>query len=159
MVSEKLREKLQVQGYCNVDPETLDETANWLRLAPAACLIGVLAGTILQSPLILAAFIPIAFLGIVLPHTPFGYFYNHVIRRWTGTAKLPVNKAPRRFACLIATLWVSATAYAFYTNRILLGQALGIAMAIVASLMTFKHYCIASVIWRQVFGWKENERQ
>lgn len=159
MVSDKLKEKLEVQGYCNVDPERLDETANWLRLAPAACLTGVLLGTLLQSYIILAAFVPIAFLGVLMPHTPFGYFYNYVIRRWTGTAELPVNKAPRRFACLVATLWVSATAFAFYTNRVLLGQALGAAMVVVAGLMTFKNYCIASVIWRQIFGWKEDERQ
>jgi hypothetical protein len=159
VVSEKLEDKLRVQGYCNIDPETLDETANWLRLAPAVCLTGAIIGTLLQSYLIFATLAPIAFLGVLLPHTPFGYFYNYVIRRSTGTAKLPPNKAPRRFACLIAALWVSATAYAFYTNRILLGQMLGIAMAIVASLMAFKHYCIASVIWRKAFGWKENEHQ
>ncbi len=158
MVSEKLRQKLEVQGYCNIDQKRLDETANWLRLAPAICLTGVLTGTLLQSHLILAAFVPIAALGIFLPHTPFGYFYNYVIRRFTGTAELPVNKAPRKFACLIATLWVSATAYAFYIDQILVGQVLGIAMAFVAGLMTFRHYCIASVIWRTVFGWKDDER-
>jgi hypothetical protein len=158
VVAGKLKKRLEVQGYCNIDSDRLDETANWLRLAPAVCMIGVLAGTLLQSPLILAALAPIAFLGIILPHTPFGYLYNFVIRRWTGTARLPENKAPRRFACLIATLWVSATAYAFYTNRIVLGQVLGFAMVFVAGLMTFEHYCIASVIWRKLFGWKDSER-
>lgn len=158
MVSEKLKQKLEVQGYCNIEDQRLDETANWLRLAPAACLTGVLVGTLLQSPLILAAFVPIAALGVVLPHTPFGYFYNYVIRRFTDTAELPVNKAPRKFACLVATIWVSATAYAFYIDQVLVGQVLGVAMVFVAGLMTFRHYCIASVIWRTVFGWKEDER-
>lgn len=158
MVAQKLKKRLETQGYCNIEEQRLEETVNWLRLAPAVCLLGVLIGTILQSHLLLAAFVPIAFLGIILPHTPFGYFYNFVIRKWTGTAKLPENKAPRRFACFVATLWVSATALSFYTGRILLGQILGIAMVFVAGLMTFGHYCIASVIWRKIFGWKESER-
>jgi len=158
MVSEALKNKLEVQGYCNINDQRLDETANWLRLAPAICLLGVLTGTLLQSHLILAVFAPIAALGTVLPHTPFGYFYNYVIRRFTETAKLPVNKAPRKFACLIATVWVSATAYMFYINQVLIGQVLGIAMVFVAGMMAFRHYCIASVIWRKTVGWKENER-
>lgn len=158
MISEALKQKLEVQGYCNIDDQTLEETVNWLRLAPAACLTGVAVGTALQSYLILAAFVPIALLGVFLPHTPFGYFYNRVVRRFTGTAALPVNKAPRRFACLVATTWVSATAYAFYAGYSTAGTVLGVAMVFVAGLMTFRHYCIASVIYRQVFGWKDGER-
>jgi hypothetical protein len=158
VVSEKLKHRLEVQGYCNIDEDRLGETEKWLRFAPAVCLSAVAIGTVLQSWVLLAAMAPIAFLGIFLPHTPFGYLYNWGIRRWTGTAELPENRAPRKFACFVATLWVSATAYAFYSGYILAGQVLGIAMVIVAGLMAFRHFCIASVIWRAVFGWKDSER-
>lgn len=158
MVSDSLRSKLEVQGYCNLSEETYDETANWLRLSPAFCLAGVVAGTALASPLILGAMVIFAVPGVLMKHTPPGYFYNYILRRWTGTRPLPVNGAPRRFACLVATAWLSATAYAFYAGYTNAGYGLGIAMAVVAGLMTFRHYCIASVIYRAVFGWKEDER-
>ncbi|MDY6776872.1 MAG: DUF4395 domain-containing protein [Candidatus Nanohaloarchaea archaeon] len=158
MVSERLRHNLEVQGHCNLDEEAYDGTANWLRIGPAFCLAGVITGTALGSPLILGALVPFALLGIFLPHTPPGYFYNYVIRRWTGTRPLPENGPPRKFACVVATLGLSATAYVFHAGYTTAGYVLGAAMAVVAGLMTFRHYCIASVIYRAVLGWREDEK-
>lgn len=156
-LSEKLEHRLRVQGY-TCDAEKLDATADILRIPSAFCMVGVLIGTLLASPLILSLLIPIAFVGIFLPHTPFGYIYNWFIAPRKNMPELPANGKPRKFACLVAVVWLSATAGAFYFNYALAGYILGFAMVIVAGLMTFMHFCIASVMWRWVFGWNEEEQ-
>lgn len=93
----------------------------WTRFSPALCSAIGAIGTILASPLVLAALVPFAALGTVFRVHPFDLIYNHGIRYLTGTEPLPENGAPRRFACGVATVWVTVTAAAFWTGAMLLG--------------------------------------
>jgi hypothetical protein len=99
-----------MQGFVGLSDETLAEAGPWLRLAPAIWSVW----TALASPVMVWALAPLAALGAVLPWHPFDLIYNHGIRRFTGGQILPRYRAPRRFACVVATGWLALTGWAFY---------------------------------------------
>jgi len=154
----RLRYRLAMQGFTDVSDEDLRDVALGLRLAPAVCMLGVALATALTSPTILVLLILLAVPGFLTPRSPFDVLYNRVLRRWTGGPPLPPRRAPSRFACLVAALWLTAILAAFLAGQLLLGYLLGAAMVVVAGLMTFGHYCVASHLYRKVRGWPANER-
>lgn len=103
------------------------------------------------TPVLLAALVPFAALGALLPMHPFDLLYNRVIRRLTGTDPLPRSGAPRRFACVVATVWLPATAVAFRTGATLAGYVLGGLFVAVSGLVVTTHICIPSMVYRAVF--------
>ncbi len=154
----KLRYRLAMQGFTDVADEDLPAVALGLRLSPAVCLLGVALGTALTSPIVIGVLIPFAAVGFLTPYSPFDRLYNRFIRRWTGGPPLPPRRAPSRFACAVATVWLALILTAFLTDHPTAGVALGGAMVLVAALMTFGHYCIASHLYRQLRGWPAHER-
>ncbi|WP_462323231.1 DUF4395 family protein [Halochromatium sp.] len=155
---QRLRYRLAMQGFTDVRDQDLREVALGLRLAPAVCMVGVALGTLLTSPAILGILILLAIPGFLTPRSPLDVLYNRVIRRWVGGPSLPERRAPSRFACLVAALWLSAILAAFVADQFLLGFLLGAAMVAVAGLMTFGHYCVASHLYRKVRGWPAEEQ-
>ncbi len=103
------RALLDIQGFERVDDETLARTQTWLRFAPAACGIVAAAGIIRASPLLLWALAAIAAAGTILPFHPFDLLYNLGVRPLNGGPRLPANRAPRRFACGLASVWLLMT--------------------------------------------------
>lgn len=83
---------------------------------------------------------------------PFDYIYNYGIRRKTDTGPLPERGAPGRFACGLGTVWLVATAWAFYAGMMLTGYTLGALLVLVAGLVSTIHFCIPSLIYRTIFG-------
>lgn len=65
------RHRLEIQGFVSLDDKTLAEVAPWLRLSPALCTVLIGLGTILASPTILWATVPIAVLGSIFSVHPF----------------------------------------------------------------------------------------
>lgn len=146
----RARNRLRVQGYaCPADPE-FDALIPWFRFAPATCSAIAAVGTIAASPAILGALVPFAALGGVLPVHPFELVYNHGIRRVTGTDPLPRTGSPRRFACGVATVWLTVTALAFFTGATLAGYVLGGLLVAVSGLVATTHICIPSMVYRFV---------
>src|SRR5207244_6362381 len=96
---------------------TLSDVGPWLRLSPAICMIWAAVGTVLASPAILWSLMPFAALGAVFPWHPFDAIYNYGLRHWLGTPRLPRYRAPRRFACAVATIWLGAAGLAFYLGE------------------------------------------
>ncbi len=154
----KLRYRLAMQGFTDVADEDLPGVALGLRLAPGVCMVGVALGTALTSPLVIGVLIPLAAVGFLTPYSPFDRLYNRLIRHRTGGPLLPPRRAPSRFACGVATLWLTLILVAFLSGHVTAGVALGVAMVVVAALMTFGHYCIASHLYRKVRGWPAHER-
>jgi hypothetical protein len=150
---DSLRYRLRMQGFTDVSDRDLHDVQLWLRLSPAVCMVGVALGTALASPVIIGILMPISALGAIYPYNLFDLIYNHGIRRVTGSAPLPRRRAPSRFACLVATIWLGLILWAFLAGAVVIGYILGGAMVFVAGLMTFMHYCIASHLYRMVLGW------
>ena len=150
-VNAVVRKRLEAQGFCNLDDTTLDELAPWLRWSPAFCTAFMAIGVALKSPIILWALAATALFGALLPFHPFDLLYNYGARYLTGTRPLPHQGPQRRFACAIATAWLLATGWAFYTGSILVGYALGVPLALVAALVSTTHFCIPSLIYNTLF--------
>jgi hypothetical protein len=74
------RQRLNVQGFCDLDDESLAPVASWLRMAFGMCALLAGAGTALASPPILWVLTAIATLAALFPVHPFDLIYNHGIR-------------------------------------------------------------------------------
>lgn len=151
VISSVVRSRLEAQGFCNLDDAILKELAPWMRWSPALCTVFMVAGTALNSPLILWSLAATAFLGALFPFHPFDLLYNYGMRFLTGTHALPHHGAQRRFACGIATVWLIGTGWAFHTGSMTVGYALGIPLILVAGLVSVTHFCIPSLIYNTLF--------
>lgn len=151
-LSPRTRKRLDIQGFEDVDDVCLAWAAPWLRAAFAGCAFLGLAGTLLASPLVLLLLAPIAAAAAVSPVHPFDHLYNVVTRRFTGTDRLPKRGAPSRFACGMGSLWLLATAWAFWSGHTTLGYGLGISLTSVATLVATTDICIPSMMYRLMFG-------
>jgi hypothetical protein len=150
-MSPTIRRRLEAQGFCNLDDATLSELAPWLRWSPALCTLVMIVAVALRSPLLLWTLGGIAALGAVLPFHPFDLLYNHGMRHLTHTRPFPPNGPQRRFACGMAAAWLGATGYAFSSGFVTLGLVLGIALILVAALVSITHFCIPSLIYNALF--------
>jgi hypothetical protein len=145
-----IRRRLEIQGF--VDDGALCEVAPWLRFSPALCTVFMGAGTALALPALLWALLPVAVLGTLLPVHPFDLIYNFGLRRITKTPPLPRNGTPRRFACGVGGVWLTATALAFTAGATGAGYALGGVLTAVALLVSTTHICIPSMTYRLLTG-------
>jgi hypothetical protein len=141
-----------MQGFVGLDDATLYAARYWLRLAPAICLIWTAVGTALAEPMILWALMPFAAMGGVLRGHPFDVIYHQALRYWLGGRPLPTYRAPRRFACVLATVWVGAAALAFQAGLALIGYALGGSLMLLATVQVSTGFCVPSFIYRGIFG-------
>ena len=148
------RNRLEAQGFCNLDDIALAELAPWMRWSPAICSIITAMGVILNSPTILWSLAFVAFLGTILPFHPFDLLYNYGVRFLTKTHALPHQGPQRRFACGIATVWLVGTGWAFNSGAISVGYALGVSLVCVAGLVSVTHFCIPSLIYNSLFNAK-----
>lgn len=145
--SNSVRRRLEAQGFSGLDDAAIEEVGPWLRWSPALCTLFMIAGVTLQSPAVLWGLAATAFLGALLPFHPFDLLYNHGARHLTGTRPLPHQGPQRRFACGIATVWLAATGWSFYSGAAMLGYVLGIPLILVAALVSVTHICIPSMIY------------
>jgi hypothetical protein len=151
-VDHATRWRLEVQGFTGFDDQTLGEVGPWLRFTPAICAVVMGLGTALALPALLWALVPVAAAGALFPVHPFDLLYNVGVRRITRTRPLPPNRAPRRFACGIAAVWLAATAVAFMVGPAAMGYALGGVLTAVALLVGTTHSCIPSLTYRLLTG-------
>ncbi len=157
-LTDTTRRRLEIQGFIGVDDQLLTQTAPWLRLAFGLCTILAAIGTAMGSAEFLLLLTPIAALGAIFAVHPFDLVYNHGIRHVRETPPLPKRGAPSRFACGLGTVWLIATAYAFYSGATTVGYILGGSLVVVGTLVGTIHFCIPSMIFRAIFGYPEKKR-
>src|SRR5215207_32071 len=151
-ISSGTRARIEAQGFVGFDDAKLAEFGPWLRLAPALCAAWTLVGTVLASPAVIWALLPLAALGALRRGHPFDALYNYGIRHLTGTRRLPPYQAPRRFACGVAAVWLAVTGWAFLVGATLVGYTLGAALVLAALVPTLTDFCIPSFIYGKLFG-------
>lgn len=145
------RTRLETQGYVGVGEGTLAGIQFGLRFSPALCAAGVAIGTVLASPIILAAMLATAALGAATPRHPFDLVYNYGVRRLLGKPAIPRNAPPRRFSCGVATVWLAVTASAFVVGWDAVGYVLGAGMAAMAAFVAVTHICLPSLVYTRLF--------
>lgn len=138
---------LKAQGYCNLSDVEISELAFGNRFAYIVCgsIVAVAVATA-HIPTLVAMTV-VAFLGIILPYHPFDYIYNHLLRGMLNKPKLPPRSKQLKFACIIATLWLIATTYLFYTGFTIAGYILGGLLVTVAFIVSTTDFCIPSMIY------------
>jgi hypothetical protein len=151
-LSEARRLLLDIQGFDAVDDAVLAETEMWIRLSPALCAGIAAAGTALASPWTLVALAAVAALGAALPFHPFDLAYNLGIRRVLSSPQLPRNRAPRRFACGMASAWLLVTGALFGAGYGVAGYVLGFTFVGTATLVATTHICLPSIMFRTACG-------
>ncbi len=151
-ISKTTRQRLNVQGFCDVDDKTFAEVMPWHRLAFGLCAIFAATGTVLASPTILWILTVVAILAALFPVHPFDLIYNHGIRYLRNTGPLPKRPAQTRFACGVGAIWLVATALAFQSGALILGYILGGALTAIAVLVSTTDICIPSMIYNLLFS-------
>lgn len=151
-LSPRIQKNLETQGF-KCDIAGFDQIEPWLRFNPTICFLIALSGLILGSPTVFFILAGVAFIGALFPHGAGDLIYNHGLRQFLGTPPLAPNPAPRRFACLVGTVWSLAIGWAFLTGYTVLAYILGIILLLVIIPMITVHFCIASVIYQKVFGY------
>jgi hypothetical protein len=142
-----IRHRLEVQGYACSDAPAFARIVPWLRFTPALCTFVVAVGTALRAPGILWSLVPLAALGAIFPRHPFDLLYNATVRHLAGTAPLPPNGAPRRFACGMAAAWLIPTAWAFTAGDLWAGYILGTILVAAGAVVSVSHVCIPSIVY------------
>ncbi len=107
-------------------------------------------GTALGSAAVLGVLVPFAVGGVIGTRHPFDVLYELGIRPRLGTPSIPRYRAPRRFACAVAAVWLTATAIAFHVGAAALGYVLGAALVVAAGVPTFTGFCIPSWIYARI---------
>lgn len=153
-----LRRRLELQGFTGLSEPRQREIDRWLRLAPAICLGWAAAGFYLASPEIIGALIPFAALGALMRTHPFDVIYNYGIRFLTGGERLPPYSAPRRFACALATVWLSVSTLLFYVKATQMGYAMGVLFVTLPLINITLGFCIPSYLYRLFFGYPEKQQ-
>jgi uncharacterized protein DUF4395 len=151
-VSSTTRKRIEAQGYLGLSDATLAEVGPWLRFSPAICMVWISIATYYESVTALLVLIPFTALGAILPWHPFDAIYNNGIRHILGTQLLPRAKAPRKFACKVAFVWLCAISWAFYSGATVLGYFLGGSLAFAAAVPTFTDFCVPSFFYGLMFG-------
>jgi len=151
------RERLKTQGYLGFTDSELNDYKFGIRFAYYLCGSLVVLGLLLQNLEILTAAMIIAFFGMLPPYHPFDYLYNYVIRHLLNKPKMPPRSNQGRFACGIATVWLSGVIYFFHTNLPFWGYLAGGILVSIATLVSTTDICIPSMVYNFLFKRKAEQ--
>jgi len=151
-VNPTVRSRLEAQGFCGLNDETLAELAPWMRWTYTLGTLVTLIGVVLASPGALWVLAAITSVGIFLPFHPFDLLYNYGMRYLTRTGPLPSSGPQRHFVFVVATVWLIATGWAFYVGADIVGITLGVLLLFVGGLASTTNFCIPSFIYNTVAG-------
>jgi hypothetical protein len=149
-VSATMRRRLEMQGFVGYTSCELAEFGPWLRLTTGICAAWTAVATVSGAAGVFWALVPVAVMGVVLPNHPFDAIYNYGLRRRLATRSIPRYGAPRRFACVVASIWLLFTGFAFFVGMPAVGHVLGASMALAAFVPTATDFCIPSFVYQLV---------
>ncbi|MCX6047944.1 MAG: DUF4395 family protein [Chloroflexi bacterium] len=146
------RHRIEAQGYLGLNDQTVAGINYGLRFGPAVCLIGALTATLLASPRLFWILALVAAAGLFLPTPPLDWLYNVGVRHLFKAPPLPATSRPRRFACLLATLFLLAAAGGFEGGQPALGYLFGGLLTITPAILVSTGFCVPSFIYGLLFG-------
>lgn len=153
-ISPTCRRRLMAQGYLNYSDQQLGDFKIGIRFAYALCTVLFATGLFLSSPKVLMVAATIAFLGAFPPYHPFDYLYNYAIRHLIGKPKLPPRSNQGRFACGIASVWLTTIILLIMGGNLMVANILGGVLLVVALLVTTTDICIPSMVYNFLFRGK-----
>jgi hypothetical protein len=142
-----------MQGYVQLDDDAKSRYALALRFSPAVCTALIVVGLVLQSPIWLGIMAVGAIIGAILPSGhPIDLLYNFGVRYLFRAPPLPPNPKPRRFACVVTTLFLIGSALSFQYGLPVLAFVLGGFLSAVLLVNTLTNWCLAGWMYGLVFG-------
>jgi hypothetical protein len=148
--AETTRWLVELQGFTGAPDRDLKSIDIGLRIGPVFCATLAAVGTALGSPVLLLVLSGIALLGAVLEGNPFDVFYNHGLRHALKGPRLPDYRAPRRFACGVASVWLLVTVGLMIFGSMTAGQVMGWIMVGMAGIPVTTGFCVPSFVYRLV---------
>lgn len=148
----KTRRLVEMQGFVGLDDATVRHLDYALRVSPVICLSLTAVATALESVTLLWLLLPFALGGAILHNHPFDILYSQVIRHLTGGPVIPRYPMPRRFACMLASIWITAEVLCFSYGMPLAGHFLGWSLVATASIPVITGFCVPSFIYGLIFG-------
>lgn len=155
LITPTRRKRLESQGYIGFTDAELNNFKFGIRFAYYLCGSLVILGLLLTNLKILSVAMIIAFFGSLPPYHPFDYLYNYVIRHLINKPKMPPRANQGRFACGIATVWLTGTIYLFYIGLNTWGYIAGGILVSIATLVSTMDICIPSMIYNFLFKKKK----
>jgi hypothetical protein len=149
---ETTRWLVELQGFTGQEDHNLRAIDLGLRVGPVFCMVLAGAATALASPEMMLVLVPFALLGAILSGSPFDVFYNHGLRYVLKGPRLPVYRAPRRFACGLAGVWLLVTAGLMLGGYALAGQVMGWLLVATAAVPVTTGFCVPSFTFRVATG-------
>jgi hypothetical protein len=146
-ISLACRRRLHIQGYEKFSDKELSDFKFGIRFAYAGCITLVAVGLFFQSIPVLMVTVAIAFAAIFLPYHPFDYLYNYGVRHVVNKPKTPQRTNQSKFACGIASIWLSITIYLLYANHALAANIMAIVLFMIGALVSTTDICIPSMIY------------
>lgn len=142
---------IRAQGYFHLSDEEIADLAFGNRLAYILCGALLTAGVTMAHIPILVTMATIAFASVLLPNHVFDYLYNYVVRHIVNKPELPPRSKQLKFACTIATLWIGATTYLFYTGCTVSAYVVGGMLLSVVFILLTTDFCLPSWIYNSIF--------
>ena len=155
LISATCKRRLHVQGYQNYSDKELNEFKYGIRFAYGLCITLVAIGLITTSIPVLSFTAFVALAGVFLPNHPFDYLYNYGVRQLLNKPKLPPRTNQVKFACGIASVWLTIAIYFLYNDYLVAGNMFGTSLFAVGALVTTTDICIPSMIYNAIFLKKE----
>ena len=90
--------------------------------------------------------------GALLPGHPFDILYHFGLRRIFGGEPLPPYPLPRRFACLLATFFLTVSVGSFLAGLPVAGYVFGFSLTVAAAVNVATGFCIPSFLYALLFG-------
>lgn len=151
-IPERVRRRLETEGYRELPESVMIQIHPWLRLAPAFSLVWAAVGILLRSPWILLALVPFPIWAAATRRHPFDYLYNRIFRKRLGTISLPPYPAPRRFTFLISGIWLGLVALGYLAGWKWIPDLLGGSYLVAVLIHAMSGFCILSYLHSLIFG-------
>lgn len=122
------------------------------RLSPAVGTALVLYGVWLAKAWWFWALAPLAIAGALFGVNPIDLAYNEVLAPILGTRPIARCGASRRYALMLATLWLVVTGFAFAKGPTLTGGVLAGLMAAATFMTATLDFCMPCGVFRTLFA-------
>lgn len=155
ILSPARKKRLHIQGYQCYSDVQLNEYKYGIRFAYALCTVMAAVGLIFNNLTLLTITAIVALGGAILPNHPFDYLYNFGVRHVFKKARIPHRTNQGRFACGVASVWLTVTIWSLYKQNFIAGYVLGGLLLFVAILVSTMDICIPSMIYNFFFKTKQ----
>ena len=142
---------LRLQGWRGSELARARAAGNAHRVGPATCSALAVGVAITGSATLAVVGVVTALAGAFGRNHPAELVYNWIARRTSG-APIPSNRAAKRLACAIGSLFFTGAAVSFATGYSTAGRVLALTLGAVAAFVTISSVCVPSIIFTLLWG-------